>query len=109
ASHSYLWSYGCGGGYWDSANGVGHSSDFAAVNAQGVFTALFGSSFGDFDCHNDFMRSALGSGTILTSFWGGMPNWYFHHMGMGETIGYAVRLTQNNGNGHYEPANPSAG
>lgn len=108
-NQSYLWSYGCGGGYWDSANGVGNSNDFATKNAKSVFTALFGSSFGDFDCQNDFMRSALGSGTILTSFWGGIPNWFFHHMGMGETIGYAVKLTENNVNGLYTPANDGAG
>ncbi|MBS1568056.1 MAG: thrombospondin type 3 repeat-containing protein [Bacteroidetes bacterium] len=109
ANQSYLWSYGCGGGYWDSANGVGNSGDYATKNAKSVFTALFGSSFGDFDCQNDFMRSALGSGTILTSFWGGIPNWFFHHMGMGETIGYAVKLTENNVNGLYTPANDGAG
>jgi hypothetical protein len=109
ANQSYLWSYGCGGGYWDSANGVGTSSDFATKNVKSVFTALFGSSFGDFDCQNDLMRSALGSGTVLTSFWGGLPNWFFHHMGMGETIGYALKLTQNNVNGLYTPANDGAG
>jgi hypothetical protein len=109
SSQSWLWSYGCGGGYWDSANGVGHSSDFAANYVHSVFTILFGSSFGDFDCENDFMRSALGSGTVLTAFWAGYPNWFFHHMAMGETIGYSTRLTQNNGNGLYAPANPSAG
>lgn len=108
-NQSYLWSYGCGGGYWDSSNGVGNSGDFATKSVKGVFTILFGSAFGDFDCQNDFMRSALGSGTILTSFWAGYPNWYFHHMGMGETIGYAVKLTQNNANGLYTPANDGAG
>ncbi len=108
-SQSYLWSYGCGGGYWDAANGVGTSADFASKYVNSVFTVLFGSSFGDFDCQNDFMRAALGSGTILTCFWGGLPNWYFHHMGMGETIGYALRLTQNNISGLYTPANDGAG
>ena len=109
ASQSYLWSYGCGGGYWYNANGVGSSSDFASTNVKSVFTVLFGSSFGDFDCQDNLMRSALGSGTVLTCFWAGYPNWYFHHMAMGETIGFATRLTQNNGNGHYALANPSAG
>ncbi|MBK7287282.1 MAG: T9SS type A sorting domain-containing protein [Flavobacteriales bacterium] len=108
-NQSYLWSYGCGGGYWDSANGVGHSSDFATSDLKSVFTILFGSSFGDFDCQNDFMRSSLATGKTLSCFWAGYPNWFFHHMGMGETIGFATRLTQNNGNGHYSPANSSAG
>ncbi|MBS1583425.1 MAG: thrombospondin type 3 repeat-containing protein [Bacteroidetes bacterium] len=106
---SYLWSYGCGGGWWDNANGVGTAAQFASSAPQGVFTILFGSYFGDFDAPNDFMRASLASGTTLTCFWAGYPNWFFHHMGMGETIGYSTTLTQNNGNGHYEPANPSAG
>ena len=25
----------------------------------------------------------------------GRPYWYFHHMGLGETIGFSTRLTQN--------------
>src|SRR5690606_7055886 len=109
AGQSYLWSYGCGGGTWDGANGIGNSGTFASTSVHSVFTILFGSYFGDFDSGNNFMRSSLGSGTILTCFWAGLPNWFFHHMGLGETIGYATKLTQNNGNGHYEPANPHAG
>ncbi|MBS1938265.1 MAG: thrombospondin type 3 repeat-containing protein [Bacteroidetes bacterium] len=109
SGQSWLWSYGCGGGYWDRANGVGTSADFAANSVKSVFTILFGSYLGDFDCQNNFMRSSLGSGTVLSCFWAGYPNWFFHHMAMGETIGYATRLTQNNGNGHYAPANPNAG
>ena len=109
AQQSYLWSYGCGGGYWDRAGGVGTTGDFAAISVKAVFTILFGSYFGDFDCQNNFLRSALASGTTLTNFWAGYPNWFFHHMAMGETIGYSTQLTQNNGNGHYAPANPSAG
>ncbi|MCB0791365.1 MAG: T9SS type A sorting domain-containing protein [Flavobacteriales bacterium] len=102
---SYIWSYACGGGWWDSAGGVGTTSDFASNSVQTIFTILFGSYFGDWDCQNDLLRAALGSGTTLTNFWAGYPNWFFHHMGMGETIGYGTVLTQNNGNGHYEPAN----
>jgi len=106
---SYLWSYGCGGGWWDNAVGIGTSAQFASSNLQSVFTILFGSYFGDPDCQNNFMRSSLASGSTLTNFWAGYPNWFFHHMGLGETIGYQARLTQNNGNGHYEPANPNNG
>ncbi len=109
ASQSYLWSYGCGGGWWDNALGIGTAAQFASSNLQSVFTILFGSYFGDFDCPNNFMRSSLASGTTLTNFWAGYPNWFFHHMGMGEVIGYSAQLTQNNGNGHYEPANPNNG
>ncbi len=108
-AQTHLWSYGCGGGWWNSANGVGNTAQFAGSNPQGVFTILFGSYFGDWDYSDNFLRSALASGRTLTNFWAGYPNWFFHHMGLGETIGYAATLTQNNGNGHYEPGNPSPG
>jgi hypothetical protein len=55
------------------------------------------------------MRASMATGTTLSCFWAGYPNWYFHHMGMGETIGFAAALTMNNANNHYEPANPNAG
>ena len=109
SSGSYLWSYGCGGGWWSGANGIGETGDFAASNLQSVFTVLFGSYFGDWDVPDNFMRASLASGRTLTNFWAGYPNWFFHHMGMGETIGYATTLTQNNGGGHYEVAGFNAG
>ena len=108
-AQSHLWSYGCGGGNWDNANGVGTTAQFAASSPLSIFTILFGSYFGDWDYTDNFLRAPLASGTTLTNFWAGYPNWFFHHMGLGETIGYATALTQNNGNGHYEPANPQPG
>jgi hypothetical protein len=109
SAQSHLWSFGCGGGWWTNANGVGSTAQFASTYTRGIFTVLLGSYFGDWDFQDNFLRAALGSGTILANFWAGYPNWFFHHMGLGETIGYSTRLTQNNGNGHYEPANPQAG
>jgi len=106
---SYLWSYGCGPGWWDNSFGVGTTQQFATSNLQGVFSILFGSYFGDFDCQNNFMRASMATGRILTSCWAGYPNWFLHHMGLGETIGFEAVLTQNNGNNHYEPNNPNAG
>jgi hypothetical protein len=43
SSGSYLWSYGCGGGYWYQANGIGTTANFASSNLLGVFSILFGS------------------------------------------------------------------
>ncbi|MEZ4808128.1 MAG: thrombospondin type 3 repeat-containing protein [Flavobacteriales bacterium] len=106
---SYLWSYGCGGGWFTGANGVGETSNFASTPVRTIFTILFGSYFGDWDNTNNFLRAPLASGNALTNFWAGYPNWYFQHMGLGETIGYGTILSQNNGNGHYEPANWQAG
>jgi hypothetical protein len=93
---SYIWSYGCGGGGLTSCNGVGNSVDFVNYSPKTVFTGLWGSMFGDWDNQNNFMRSALASkGWILTSVWAGVPHYNFHQMGMGETIGYCIRASQN--------------
>jgi hypothetical protein len=93
---SYLWSYGCGGGTYTSASGVCATSDFAADTIQSIFTMLFGSYFGDWDSQDNFLRAPLASSDrALTSCWSGRPYWYFHHMGMGENIGYCAKLSQN--------------
>jgi len=92
-----LWSYGCGGGSYTSASGIGTTTNFASSNLQGVFTILFGSYFGDWDVSNNFLRAPLCQGKMLTCFWAGRPNWWLHHMGLGENIGYSARITQNNG------------
>ncbi len=100
ADSSYLWSYGCGGGWYQGAGGIGSTGDFANSNLQGVFTMLFGSYFGDWDTPDNFLRAPLAQGKTLTNVWSGRPHWQFHHMGLGENIGYDVRLSQNN-NGLY--------
>jgi PKD repeat protein len=92
---SYLWSYGCGGGSYTSANGIGKTSDFAGDSLQTIFTFLFGSYFGDWDKKNNFLRAAVAQGTTLINAWAGRPNWHLHHMAMGYNIGYSARLTQN--------------
>ncbi|PBQ32178.1 hypothetical protein CNR22_10475 [Sphingobacteriaceae bacterium] len=99
---SYAWSYGCGGGSYTSAGGIGSTSNFASSNLEGVFTMLFGSYFGDWDSQDNFLKAPLAQGKILTSVWSGRPHYQFHHMGLGENIGYGVLQTQNNpGNLYY--------
>lgn len=93
----HLFSYGTGGGTFTSAGGVGNSTDFATKKPKSIFMTLFGSYFGDWDHQNAFMRSAIASDPqVLTCFWPGRPHWFFHHMTVGETMGYATRLSQNN-------------
>jgi hypothetical protein len=95
--NSYLWSYGCGGGNYTSAGGVGDTTSLVTNDVKTVFTMLFGSYFGDWDSPNNFLRSPLAAPTYgLTNAWSGRPDWVFHHMALGETIGYSTRLTQNN-------------
>ncbi len=93
---SYLWSYGCGGGSFTSASGIGNTNAIAASTLQGVFSMLFGSYFGDWDVTNSFLRAPLASGSMLTNVWSGRPHYQFHHMGLGENIGYSLLATQNN-------------
>lgn len=93
---SYLFAYGCGGGSFTGASGVGISTQFYNNNPQAVFTMLFGSYFGDWDNSNNFLRSPLASTTYgLTCAWAGRPYWQLFHMGLGETIGYSTLATQN--------------
>ena len=97
AQESYLWSQGCGGGSYVSCAGVGTSYDFASDTVRTVFTMLYGSYFGDWDVTNNLMRASLGSeNSVLACCFAGAPAWHFHHMVLGETIGYSARLTQNN-------------
>lgn len=93
---TYLFSYGCGGGTYTSAGGIGNTTNFTSDSLSSVFTMLFGSYFGDWDYTNAFLRAPLAQGNTLTNCWAGRPNWYLIHMGMGENIGYSARLTQNN-------------
>jgi hypothetical protein len=101
---SALWSYGCGGGWYQGAGGVGNTDQFATSNTQSVFTMLFGSYFGDWDVTNSFLRAPLAQGLTLTNAWSGRPHWQFHRMGMGETIGHCTRVTQNNNGNLYFPS-----
>lgn len=93
---SYQWSYGCGGGTYTSAGGVGSTTNFAADSVQTIFSMLFGSYFGDWDSQDNFLRAPLASGTALTNSWAGRPWWTYHHMALGENIGYSALINQNN-------------
>lgn len=105
ATSSYQWAYGCGGGTFTSASGVGSTTDFVANPVNGIFTLLFGSYFGDWNTQNNFLRAPLCADTpSLMSCWAGRPNWFFHHMALGEHLGYSSLLSQNN-DGFYTPTN----
>ncbi len=97
-NNSYLWSYGCGGGWYQGAGGVGNSNNYQTDTIQNVFTLLFGSYFGDWDIQNSFLRAPLASPSpTLTNFWAGRPNIFLHHMGLGEPIGNSYMETIKNG------------
>ena len=92
---SYLWAYGCGGGTYTSASGIGTTWNLVTNATPFVFTMLFGSYFGDCDSQDNFLRAQLaGPGRTLSCVWAGRPYWYFHDMGLGETIGFSARVCQ---------------
>lgn len=101
---NYLWSYGCGAGSYTSCNGIGNTNNFAQYKNKdsfnNIFTILAGSYFGDWDSKNNLLRASLAAGSLAT-FWGGIPKWYIHHMGLGKHIGYGARITQNNSNEYF--------
>lgn len=106
---SYLWAHGSGAGGWQSCAGVGTTKDFAAQSPRAVFTVLFGSYFGDWDVPDSLLRAPLAAdGAGLASLWSGRPHWYLQSMALGETLGAATRLTQNN-RGLYAPTGAFAG
>lgn len=98
--NSYLWSYGCGGGSYTSANGIANSYSISRDSLSSVFTMLFGSYFGDWNYTDGLLKSSLTQGNALTTVWAARPNWHFYHMALGENIGYSAKITQNN-NGQY--------
>jgi hypothetical protein len=104
---SYLWTYGSGGGLqgntggyvtFNGADNIGTTEIFggAGYDFGGVFNMSFGSYFGDWDNRNNFLRAYIAGGHGLTSVWAAVPNWWFHHMGMGDPIGYSTLLSMNN-------------
>lgn len=107
STQSYLWGYGCGGGSYTTCSGVATTPQLATNDPRVVFTMFFGSYFGDWDSQNNLLRAAIATPSYtLTSAWVGRPFWFFHHMALGETIGFSTRLTQNesgalySGSGH---------
>lgn len=103
---SYQWSYGCGAGSYTSCSGVGTTANIASNNMNGIFTMLFGSYFGDWDNQNNFLRAPLCANVpMLASCWAGRPQWFLHHMALGESIGYSTLLAQNNAGLYQSPNN----
>jgi hypothetical protein len=102
----YLWAGGFGAGSFGSIGGLGNSGSYNNVlttdvvnnDLKFVFGLFFGSWLGDWDSQDNIMRSVLATPSYgLACAWSGRPHFFLQHMGLGETIGYGTRLTQNNG------------
>ncbi|MCL2012063.1 MAG: fibronectin type III domain-containing protein [Cystobacterineae bacterium] len=106
---TYTWAHINGPGNYTSCVAVGGSlttSHIASAQNFGIiFAQTFGSYFGDWDTTNNLMRAFLATPDYgLANAWTGRPHWFFHHMALGETLGYSTRLTQNNrAGGLYTP------
>ena len=116
-SNDYLWAHGSGAGSYNSVSGLGNAGNYNSTTTpeivnndiKAVFVTLFGSWLGDWDHEDDIMRGVLATPTYgLACAWSGRPHWFAHPMGLGETIGYTARLTQNNTGLYQNQINPSA-
>lgn len=101
-TNNYLWAYGNGGGTYTSAGGIGSTTDFVNNPVNAVFTALFGSYFGDWDSTNNFLKAPLAAdGMVLTNVWSGRPRWAFHSMAIGEPISSSILAFHNSKTSNY--------
>ncbi len=94
--NTYLWSYATGGGSYYYSMGVATSDDFATNDLKVVFAMFMGSYFGDWNNESNFLRASLGSGNVLAAAYSGFPQHLYFPMGIGEPIGYGLKITQNN-------------
>ena len=96
-SESFLWASRAYYANYRAFNDNGATTaDFASRDPRTVFVEMAGSYFGEWDIWDDLLRAPLGTPTYtLTASWH-MPAWRFHHMALGETAGYAAKVTQNN-------------
>ncbi len=98
-SNDYLLSYACGPGTYNSAGGIGSTSNFANDSLLNPFTMMFGSYFGDWDNSDNFLRAPLASkGWGLSNVWSGRPYWMFHSCAQGYPLSDAVLRTYNTWN-----------
>ncbi len=106
-TNDYLFALGCGAGSYSTVSGIGtrgpysdaSSTDLVSNDIRAVFVMLFGSWNGDWDSQDNILRSVLATPTYgLAAMYTGVPHWFLHPMGLGETLGYCARLTQNNAN-----------
>lgn len=110
---SYLWTFGSGAGDPDTIASLGTRGDAKFATSSDVasdrlpaFNFLFGSHFLDWSLPNNLLRATLAAPTGgLGAGWSGRPNYLMHAMGLGETVGYGMRLTMNNETLYYSTKN----
>ncbi len=117
AAHSYLLSYANGPGSYKTIGGLGNVGQYNDTNTvelvsndvHAVFHMLFGSWLGDWDNEDNILRAPLATRTNgLAAMWSGRPHWFTQGLGLGETIGYTARLSQNNAGLYQSQVNNAA-
>lgn len=94
---SYIFGYGCNQGAYDNIYKTAYADQFATMNINSIFAIFLGSYLADWDSKNNLLRSAIASQpSILVSFFSGRPFWHFHHISLGETIGFSELISANN-------------
>lgn len=117
-SDSYLFGYGGGGGVgYNNSDNIATTSVLSSTPCNIIFNMTFGSYFGNWDCSSpvpgwnnntdNLLKSFLASGKCLTSTYPGVPSAFYHHMGLGDPIGYSSKISQNNrtSSSTYQPQN----
>ena len=90
---------------WGVVFGDFDGKNYPNYDLKVTFAINFGSSKQKWELRNNPMRAILAMPNYgLVSAWGARPYWFFHHMGMGKTIGYSAYRTQNNYYAEYSPA-----
>jgi hypothetical protein len=104
----WLWGYYNGGGSYPAADGAANTTNMSTTSNNVIFNMSHGSYFGNWwaptglgigswnNNQNNLLRSTVASGNALTNVWATVPAWFFHHMGMGDPIGYSTMMTMNN-------------
>lgn len=103
---TYKWMYAVSYGADTQMFNIASVNDLKNSNYKGIFSMVMGSYFGDWDKQDNFMRSLLADGKMLTTCWAGRPNWFFHHMGLNNPIGLSAKMTAENDAG-WSPLNAS--
>lgn len=76
--------------------GGGTSQNLATDSLQATFTMLYGDYLGDHDQLNNYMRSLMAQGNVLSTLWSGNPHILLHPFGLGESLGECLKLSWNN-------------
>jgi hypothetical protein len=95
-NRGHLWASGFSYGSFEEVGGLITTRQALTTELKVVFSQILGSYSGDWNSSDNVLRSLIAApGYCLAAVWGS-PLWYFHPMGLGETIGAAARLVQNN-------------